>query len=86
MAIMYSTFLYIQRTALRRQDIGVQPEKVIGIVLPLDLSQALVVYTVGFLYQTFAVFIVAGHAVRTACVWPGGHKIRCYNSNVSLNS
>ena len=61
MAIMYSTFLYIQRTTLSRQDVGVQPEQVIGVVLSLDLAQALVIYAVGFLNQTFTVFVVGGH-------------------------
>ena len=58
---MYSTFLYIQRTTLSRRDVGVQPEQVVGIVLPLDLAQALVIYAVGFLNQAFTVFIVGGH-------------------------
>ena len=32
-----------QRKTLSRQDVGVQPKQVIGIVLPLDLAQALVI-------------------------------------------
>ena len=45
---------------------GVQPEQVAGTVLPLDLAQVPVIYTVSFPDQAFAVFVVAGHVEMAA--------------------